>query len=122
MLVAKINPPVKRVIQTSAFEFKEFFGEYMIARCNRLVIGADPNSINDSIEFEIKFGNIKYESNLDGSQGQPLFDKVYRMQLSFTNSELANWGTDDSIVYSLIAQKLGFSIVSTQQIDVPFNL
>lgn len=122
MLVAKINPPAKRVIQKTPFESQEFLGEYMVARCSKLVIGATSSSLNDKIEFEVRFGSIKYEKNLDGSQGTPLFDKVTHAFVSFTHSELSNWGTDDSIVYDKIAEKLGFNIVETSLIDLPFNV
>ena len=122
MLVAKINPPAKRVIQKTPFESKEFIGEYMIARCSKLVVGAMSSSFNDKIEFEVRFGSIKYEKNLDGSQGKPLFDKVTHHFVNFTHSELSNWGTDDSVVYSKIADKLGFNIVETILIDLPFNV
>lgn len=122
MLVAKINPPAKRIVQKSAFSTEEFIGEYMVAKCQRLVIGPVQGSFNDNIEFEVKFGNIKYEKNLDGSQGQALFDKIYVQKVMFKSNEMSNWGTDDSIVYTLIAQKLGFTIVSTQQIDIPYTI
>jgi hypothetical protein len=53
MLVAKINPPAKRVIQTSPFTSQEILGEYMIVRCDRIVIGAVASTFNDKIEFEV---------------------------------------------------------------------
>lgn len=121
MLVAKINPPAKRVIQTSPFTSQEFFGEYMVVRCDRLVIGAVASTFNDAIEFEVKFGNIKYEQNLDGTQGQPLFDKVTHTKVNFNHQELSDWGTDDTVVYQKIADKLGFSILETSIINLPFN-
>ena len=79
MLVAKINPPAKRLIQVTPFTTQEFTGEYMVARCTRLVVGAMQGTLNDDIEFEVRFGNIKYDKNLDGTNGQALFDKVYQI-------------------------------------------
>lgn len=117
MLVAKINPPAKRVIQTGPFSTEEFTGDCMVARCNKLVIGA-----SEDIQFEVRFGNIKYEKNLDGSQGKPLFDKVYQTRMEFTAQEMANWGTDDSVVYDIIAQRAGVNIVSKFEIDIPFTV
>ena len=122
MLVAKINPPAKRVVQVTPFQSQEFLGEYMIAKCTRLSIGAIPSSFNDKIEFEVKFGAIKYETNLDGSQGKALLDAVTHTSIGFTHSELSNWGTDDSVVYTQIAEKLGFNIVELSTIDLPFNI
>jgi hypothetical protein len=36
---------------------------------------------------------------------------------SFTQQELANWGTDDTIIFTLIAQQLGISVITTE--DIP---
>lgn len=121
MLVAKINPVCKRVIQTGPFTTQEFTGDSMVAQCRRLVIGAVGQSQNDDIEFEVRFGNVKYETNPDGTQGRPLFDKIWQQKVVFKAADLSNWGTDDSVVYAAIAQKIGFSIVSSQQLDIPYN-
>lgn len=121
MLVAKINPPAKRFIQNSPFSVTEFSGEYMIAKCSKLPIGASTQSENDKVEFNIKFGNIKYETNLDGTNGPALFDQVYSTMLKIAGADLANWGTDDSYVYTLLAQKLNFQVVETFELDIPFN-
>ena len=122
MLVAKINPPAKRVIQSTPFQSQEFLGEYMIAKCTSLVIGATSSTPNDVIEFEVKFGMIKYETNLDGTQGKPMLDMVTHTKVKFTHNELSTWGTDDTIVYQKIADKLGFNIVNTVVMDMIFTL
>jgi hypothetical protein len=116
MLIARINPPAKRIIQTGPFETKEFTGDLMILRCEKLTVGT-----NEDIEIEVRFGNVKYERNLDGSQGKALFDKVYRMNVSLTQQEAAGWGTDDSVLYDIVAQKLGLSVTEKIEIDLPFN-
>ena len=121
MLLAKISPLAKRIVQTSPFETKEFSAEYMVAKCSKLVIGAIPNSFNDQTEFNIKFGNIKYEKKPDGTNGKPMLDVVLTTKVMFTQSELSTWGTDDTIVYDLIAQKLGFTIVETTTMDILKN-
>ena len=121
MLVAKINPPAKRVVQKSPFTTQEFTAEYMIAKCNKLVIGAVPGSFNDKTEFAVKFGSIKYEKNPDGTDTKPLLEVVVTTNVNFTQAELSNWGTDDSVVYTLIAQKLGFEIISTEVMDMQFT-
>ena len=122
MLVAKINPPAKRVIQISPFQSQEFLGEYMIAKCTSLVIGATSSSANDVIEFEAKFGSIKYETNLDGTQGRPQLDMVTYTKVKFTHNELSTWGTDDTIIYQKIADKLGFNILQTSVMEMIFTV
>lgn len=93
----------------------------MIVKCVTLIIGASSQSQNDKIEFSVKFGTIKYEPNLDGTPGNPIFDSIYHTSLKFSASEFANWGTDDSYVFTIIAQKFNFQIVETFELDVPFN-
>jgi len=121
MLIAKITPPAKRFIQDTPFSVKEFSGDHMVAKCVQLPIGATSPSENDKIEFRVKFGNIKYEPNLDGTPGTPLFDLVYGTNIKIPASELVNWGTDDSIVYTILAQKFNFQVIEVFELDVAFN-
>ena len=100
MLVAKINPLAKRIVQTTPFSQTELTGEYMVA---------------------VRFGNVKYYQNPDGSNGDPLMDTVISARVTFTSAELSDWGTDDTIVYQKIAQKLGFTIVSTENLPISNN-
>ena len=122
MLVAKINPPAKRVIQTGPFTTNEFTGEYMVVKCTDLVIGGSSNSPTDEVKFTIKFGNLSNLTNPDGSLGRAKLDEVLFTTVTLTQQEVSDWGTDDSIVFNKIAQKLGFNIVSIQTIDdMPFT-
>jgi len=122
MLVAKINPPAKRVIQTSPFATDEFTAEYMVVKCTDLVIGGSSNSPTDEIKFNIKFGNLGHIKNPDGSVGRSKLDEILFTTITLTQQELSDWGTDDSIVFNKIAQKLGFSVISIQSIeDMPFT-
>lgn len=120
MIVAKITPPAKRVIQDSPFTTKEFSGDIMVVKCKYL-IGVTGTGQNDKVEFDVKFGNIKYESNPDGSQGNSIFEEIYSTRVMIDGASLSNWGTDDTIVYNIVAQKLGIQVVSTLQVDVPIQ-
>lgn len=116
MLVATINPPAKKIIQNSPFSAtQEFSGDKMIVKCTRLLIGASSAS-NDDARFDIRFGKVKYEKNPDGSQGNPILEILLSYSCNLTQAEMANWGTDDTVVYDLIAQKLGFQIVSLEEV------
>lgn len=117
MLVAKINPPAKRVIQTSPFTVDEFTGEYMVVKCIDLVIGGSSNSPTDEVKFTIKFGNLSNLTNPDGSLGRAKLDEVLFTTVTLTQQEVSDWGTDDSIIFNKIAQKLGFSVISIQSIE-----
>ena len=117
MLVAKVNPPAKKILQVNPFQQTEITAEYMIAKCTKLVIGGSQGSLNDEIEFQVKFGNLKYEQNPDGSNKPPMLDVVLNTKVTFSQTELSDWGTDDTIVYGKIANKLGCNIESTQIIS-----
>jgi len=117
MLVATINPPAKKIVQTNPFNVTELTGNQMIVKCSQLVIGGASGSNSDEIRFEIRFGNVEYEKNPDGTNGNAIFQMLATHQQKFTQEELSNWGTDDTIIFNMIAQKLGFNIVSTE--DIP---
>ena len=121
MLVARVNPPAKKVFQTSPFTQVEVEGDLMIAKCSNLVVGAMSGTQNDEITFQVRFGKIKYEKNPDGTDGNPTFDIVVVTRVNFTAQEMADWGTDDSIVYDKIAEKLGFDVVSTEVMNIRFT-
>lgn len=121
MLVAKINPPAKRIVQSNPFTQTELTAEYMTARCTQLNIDPTPNSPTDEILFAVRFGSVKYNQNPDGTNGNPIFDTVISCRVAFTSAELSDWGTDDSVVYQKIGQKLGFNIVSTENLPIQNN-
>jgi hypothetical protein len=121
MLVARVNPPAKKVFQTSPFSQVEVEGDLMIAKCSSLVVGAMFGTQNDEITFQVRFGKIKYEKNPDGTNGNPIFDIVVVTRVNFTSQEMADWGTDDSIVYDKIAEKLGFDVISTEVMNIRFT-
>lgn len=121
MLVAKINPPAKKIFQKSPFEQFEIPANYMIAKCTQLVIGGQSGNPNEEVTFNVKFGEIKIEKNPDGTDKPPLFDVIMHARVVFTQDELSDWGTDDTIVYSKIANKLGFNIISTETINSTYT-
>jgi hypothetical protein len=121
MLVAKINPPAKKIFQKSPFEQHEVLANYMIAKCTQLVIGGQQGSPNEEVTFNVKFGEIKIEKNPDGTDKPPLFDVIMHARVVFTQAELSDWGTDDTIVYAKIANKLGFNILSTEYINSTYT-
>ena len=122
MLVAKISPAAKKIIQKTPFEQEVLTGEYMIVQCNRYVIGSVVGTFNDENYFELKFGNIKYEQNPDGTDSKPMLDTIVSQRLKLTTPEVESWGTDDSVVFDIIAQKLGVTIVELQTLDMQFTI
>jgi len=112
MLVALINPPAKKVLQTTPFATEEILAPQMTAKCTRLVIGDS----SETIEFDIRFGEVYNTTNPDGSI-RPMFKLMVHHHLRFTQSELSDWGTDDSYVYYKIAERLGFQITSLTEVQ-----
>jgi len=117
MLVATINPPAKKVVQSTPFSSTELTANQMIVKCTQLVIGGAAGSNSDITRFEARFGNVVYEQNPDGTNGNAIFNTLVIHSTSFTQQELANWGTDDTIIFTLIAQQLGISVITTE--DIP---
>jgi hypothetical protein len=117
MLVATINPPAKKVVQSTPFSSTELTANQMIVKCTQLVIGGAAGSNSDITRFEARFGTVAYEKNPDGTNGNAIFNTLVIHSTSFTQQELANWGTDDTIIFTLIAQQLGISVITTE--DIP---
>lgn len=117
MLVATINPPAKKIVQSTPFTSTELTANQMIVKCTQLVIGGAAGSNSDQTRFEARFGTVEYQKNPDGSNGNAIFNTIVIHSTTFTQQVLANWGTDDTIIFTLIAQQLGVSIVKTE--DIP---
>jgi hypothetical protein len=122
MIVAKISPAATKIIQTSPFEHTTLTGEYMCVSVAKYVIGSLESTHNDANIFEVKFGNIKYEKNPDGSNGRPMMDTVISHRLQMTTPEVEGWGHDDSVLIDLIAAKLNLSVVEKQTMDMSFTI
>ena len=81
----------------------------MSVSATKFVIGAK------EVSFELRFGKLK----LDADKKPKEFEVVIRDVAKLTSEELANWGTDDSVVLELIAAKLGVTI--TQKIETDLH-
>jgi hypothetical protein len=109
MLFAKINPAAKAAIQDNAFLVHGKDCEWMTA-------STQYNLGQSYTLFQISFGN--FINNPDPTlPAESVFDKSLTIFVNFTNEELADWGEDDSIVFSIIASKIGTTVVEV--IDKP---
>jgi hypothetical protein len=115
MLLAKISPAAKQIVQTTPFESSEVSADHMVAIARPYALGSS------KVNFEVIFGNL-VESPKPGSEevAQQLV-RVTNANVQLEGEELASWGTDDSVVLSAIAAKLGTSVVSTLLIDDQFG-
>ena len=110
MLLAKINPSASVVKQDNPFaQPQTIFADYLMAIARPYIAGS---SITN---FEVQFGN--YSEAVEG--GQPSnFEPLTGTQVQLTSDELSSWGTDDSVLLSIIATKLKTSVVSTVVVDI----
>jgi hypothetical protein len=107
MLLGKLATPATKVIQEGFFNSTTISSEYLIAGTQIFIIGEDYTT------FQIRFGNIITEN------GEERFDIVLRDVIKMTSEELSTWGTDDSVVLDLIANKIGTTI--TEKIVKDFS-
>jgi len=101
MLLGKLETPFTKVIQSGPFESTTITADYMVIGTQTYVMG------ENNVTFELRFGNIIIEDLNER------FDIVSRHNLQMTQEELSTWGTDDTILFQLVADKIGVSIVET---------
>ncbi len=109
MLFAKINPTAKSAIQEDAFTINEKECEWMTA-------STQYNLGQSYTRFEISFGNFLVNPD-PNEPAQSTFDKSLTIFADFTNQELSTWGEDDSVVFTIIASKIGTTVVEV--VDKP---
>lgn len=102
MLLGKLATPATKVYQHGAFSTTTATAEYMIVKTDTFLMGGK------SVIFELRFGNLVVENEKER------FDGLLVDKLTMTTEELTTWGTDDSVLFDLIANKL--NIVLTEKI------
>lgn len=100
MIFAKINPVATVPVQEGPFIVNSITGSYLTATANQYPLGA--NKVN----FRIVYGECVIEEGTVVG-----FNQVYGDFVELSGSEVENWGTDDSYVLNIIAQKQGTSVV-----------
>ena len=99
MLLAKINPAAKKTTEVSPFSSTTITLDYMTAIARPYVAGASQTN------FVIEFGAIIEEDGVVTS-----FNSRTQTNLNLTSEELSSWGTNDEVLLTIIASKLGVSI------------
>ena len=109
MLIAKINPPALKVVESTPFSSSTINLDYYTAIARPYVPGSS------STNFQLQFGSV----NLDDKDQIINFNNETSSQLTMTSEELVTWGTNDDVLLNLIAAKLGVSVLEI--IEVPGN-
>lgn len=100
MLYAKISPAAKLVTQDGPFKTVTTSAEYVAISAMDYSLGANP--VNLMVEYgEPVFQEEKFL----------FFNTLIRQRLELTPEQLAAWGTDDSVVFDIVAQDQNFEIV-----------
>lgn len=100
MIFAKINPVATVPVQNGPFVVNSITGSYLTAIANQYPLGT--NKVN----FRIVYGECIFE---EGSVVG--FNQIYGDFVELSGSEVDNWGTDDSYILDIIAEKQGTTIV-----------
>jgi ribosome biogenesis protein Nip4 len=111
MLIAKITPAAKQIVQTTPFETSEISAEYMAAIARPYALGAS------KVNFEVVFGNLVESTRPGSEEVTQQFVRVTNTNVELEGEALASWGTDDSVILNAIAAKLGTSVVSTVSVS-----
>ena len=98
MLFTKINPVAAFTENTGPFtESITTQAEYLTVIARSYAPGTDKTN------FEVKFGNI-----VKDNEGNPIsFTNVSNIQATLTKEELTNWGTNDEVLLTIVATKVG---------------
>ena len=107
MLYTKINPTATYTVQVSPFSATTTQCSYMTAYARPYAVGAEQTN------FQVQFGNeIKNEEGVVVG-----VTSEFSIDITMTSVELANWGTDDTVVLTDFATKIGTT--ATEFIEIP---
>jgi hypothetical protein len=96
MLYAQITPAAEKTTQVTPFSAITESADLMFAVARPYTLGAT------RVNFQVTFGNGTIANNQVSN-----FVELLSSNVTLTSGELSNWGTDDSVVLSTIAAKLG---------------
>jgi len=116
MLVAKITPAASFAKQETPFSVTTTSADSISVLARPYVLGSK------EVNFEVLFGNVVAATEaVEASEGvEPIqatpsqFVVVASDFLVLNQEDLQEWGTDDLVVFDLIAAKFGVTIDSTE--------
>jgi hypothetical protein len=120
MLLAKISPAASFTSQSGPFTASETItADYLTALARPYIAGAAQTN------FEVIFGTytaavagVEASEGVEAVEAQPAkFNHIQSSSVTLTAEELAAWGTDDSVLLTAVASKLGTSVISTVTVD-----
>ena len=121
MLIAKINPAATFTSQSGPFSAPESVSaDYLTALARPYIAGAAQTN------FEVQYGTytaavagVEASEGVEAVQAQPAkFNHIQSSSVVLTAEELATWGTDDAVLLSAVASKLGTTVQSTTTVQL----
>lgn len=109
MILGKINPVIKLANQIDNFTYTEVTGSYIGAVAERYILG------DEGARFEVFFGNLEQKD------GKTKFNVLTRQGIQLSAEDIANWGTDDSVVLKKIAELSGTAVTQVVSGSYDFN-
>jgi hypothetical protein len=106
MLLAKINPSAEKITEVTPFSSVTTSLDYMTAIARPYVAGATQTN------FAIEFGNV---TKVDGVATS--FQSQTQSNLTLTSEELSSWGTNDEVLLTIVASKLGVAVEGYENVD-----
>ena len=106
MLLAKINPAAEKITEVTPFSSTTISLEYMTAIARPYVAGATQTN------FALEFGTITEVEGVVTS-----FQSRTQSNLTLTSDELSTWGTNDEVLLTIVAGKLGVAIEGYKNFD-----
>lgn len=99
MLYAKISPAAQITVQDGPFSTKVETVEFVAITAHSYSMGDDP------VRFTVSYGKPQFHNEI-----YIRFDAKYQQNVILEASDLAQWGTDDSVVFEIIGEKQGFTV------------
>lgn len=108
VLLAKINPAAEVPVMTSPFQYEVKVADYITAVADQYRLGASQAT------FNIRYGSV----TLDEAGEIKSFETLLTDRIVLEGADIADWGTDDSIVLTKICEKLGTEAVEFVEVNL----
>jgi hypothetical protein len=109
MLLGKISPVLSLVKQDSLFNPTPEFttASYMSAVASPYILGAH------KVNFRVTYGECIFEGTkiID-------FKQIHSDSVELSGEDIESWGTDDTVILEIIAEKQGTSIVEVVDVEL----
>lgn len=100
MLYAKLTTPIQYVDQIDPLNPVTKQATHLTVKANQYQLGSS------SASFSAVFGSVQLDQNGEITSFMPIFQISHEL----TGTDLSGWGTDDSVIFTKIAQAKQFTI------------